>query len=219
LFTKIPAERHECWSRLAAFVAFWHRIDCPLIDDGQTVAQGANLDVTIPVAWIEWHSRFGRVINQTCERAFTLPIDKLRVEGGKLIVRSEAVFDGMLEAKWGIPLAQLDADDPPVVSVLGEREHPCAKTLSQFAIYCAVFDTINSHHTKQIDCDNESPFPANGKQMEFPHSFGVIRTEMYEGKNWLALVSGTDWYLRRRNVQTDTDEFVKHEVRATELEN
>jgi hypothetical protein len=171
----------------------------------------------LPDSFFEWFMRFGRSSNSWCERGFNLPINKLCLHAGKLVIRTEVVFGGLMEAKWGIPVENLSLEDPPVVSILRERVYPCADRFSQFAIYCAVFDTVNSHHTKNLPADNEATFPADGKKMEFPESFGVIKTEMYEGGNWLALVSGADWYLRRKEADGQPDRFVKHELRTTGL--
>ena len=176
----------------------------------------ARLHITLPSALVEWHMRFARFINRWSDRAFTIPMNRLEVQSGRLIIRSESVFNGMLNAKWGIPLTSIESDDPPVESILGERIYPCAERVSQFAIYCGVFDTINAHHTKELESDNETEFPSGGVKMEFPDSFGIIKTEFYEGSNWIALVSGTDWYVRRR-LDNQPDQFIKHELRTKGL--
>ncbi len=214
LFTHLPAERSERWDRLTEFAMFWHAVDCQAIDTMRPMLQTeARLHVTLPDALVEWHSRFGRFVNLWSDRAFTLPMNRLRIDNNVLILRTEAVFNGKLEAKWGIPVQHLENEDPPVVSILGDRQNACAAAVSEFAIYCALFDTINSRHTADIDCDNDVPFPEAGKRAHFPASFGIIKTEIYEGNNWLALVSGTDWYVRRRT-PSGADEFIKHELRT-----
>lgn len=173
----------------------------------------ARLRIMLPDALVEWHMRFARFINLWSDRAFTTPMNRLVIQDGRLIIRSESVFNGMLVAKWGIPLTSIESDDPPVDSILGSRVYPCAERVSQFAVFCGVFDTINAYHTKTLDCDNEAEFPAGGVRMEFPESFGIIKTVLYESVNWVALVSGADWYLRRR-LENETDQFIKHELRT-----
>ena len=218
LFTEISSDRQDRWDCLTKFAEFWHGNDCQPLDDMQLLLQTeARLHVTLPVALIEWQTRFGRFINLWCDGAYTLPINKLRIEDGKLIVRTELVFNGMLEARWGVPLDQIGEADPQVLSILGDKVYPCAETISHFAIYCALYDSINSEFTEEMSCDNDYPFPSDGKKMQFPKSFGIIETEMYEGTNWISMVSGTDWYLRSRNVATNSDEFVKHELRTKGL--
>jgi hypothetical protein len=218
LFTTVPTDRQECWNRLEVFIKFWHGVSCPPVDYTRSVLQTeARLHVTLPASFVEWYMRFGRFCNLWCERGFNQPIDELHLHAGKLIIRTERVFNGLLEAKWGIPIEDLQSDDPQVVSILRDRVYPCADHFSQFAVYCTAFDSMNSHHTKSLLPNNDIPFPAGGVKMEFPDSFGVIKSEMYEGRNWLAMVSGTDWYLRRRNSTDEPDEFVKHELRSKEL--
>lgn len=217
LFTTIPTDRQVCWDRLAAFARFWHRVDCPPLDYTRTMLETeARLHITLPDALVEWHTRFARFINLWSDRSFTTPMNRLAVEDGRLIIRTESVFNGMLTAKWGIPLTAIESDDPPVDSILGLRVYPCAQRVSQFAIYCGMFDTLNSRHLEAIACDNDAEFPAGGMKMEFPESFGIIKTEFYEGLNWIAMASGTDWYLRR-HLADDTEQFIKHELRTKGL--
>ena len=213
-FTEIPKDRTVCWERLEAFARFWHGVECPPIDYTRTMLQTeTRLHITLPNALVEWHMRFARFINLWSDRAFTIPMNRLEIENGRLIIRSERVFNGFLEAKWGIPLTLIDTDDPPVESILGDRSYRCADRVSQFAIYCGFFDTINSRHVTDIAADNDIEFPEGGVKMEFPDSFGIIKTLCYEGINWIALVSGTDWYVRRR-LGDGTDQYVKHELRT-----
>ena len=141
-----------------------------------------------------------------------MKLDELEIENERLIIRREPVFNGMLVAKWGIDIKRINDLDPPVDCVLGDRVHPCANRVSQFAVFCSLFDTVNSHFMTDLPPNNDHPFPTDGIVAEFPDSFGVIKTEFYEGRNWLALASGNDWYLRIKS--DDTDYFVKHEVRA-----
>lgn len=218
LFTELPPTRLERWDRLAEFAAFWHGVDCSAIDYTRPALQTeTRLHVTLPRALVEWYERFSRFINLWSDRSFTLPINRIRIEDRTLILRSESIFNGIAEAKWGIPLVDIESDDPNVVCMLGSKHHLCAHSVSEFAIHCAMFDTINKRHAEEIPCENEIPFPAEGKKACFPESFGVIKTEMYEGTNWIALVSGTDWYVRQREPETGTDRFIKHELRTEGL--
>lgn len=215
LFSDLPASRQDRWDGLAAFVGFWHHIDCPANDDLRTVPPTeTRLEIALPPALMEWHTRFGQFIALRPECAHILPMNRLYSDNGALIIRSESVFEGRLEAKWGIPMADIAAEDPPVVSILRSRTYPCAESVSEFAIYCAMYDTISPALNEDRECDNETPFPTDGIQARFPPSFGIITTEMHEGGNWIALVSGTSWHLRRRKPDSMTDEFVRHEVRA-----
>lgn len=214
LFTQHPATRQERWDRLADFAAFWHGADCRSVD--LTTARldaEAKLGVALPAALIEWHARFGQFFNQWSDRACTLPIDRLRIDEGLLVVRTEPVFFGRHEVKWGIPVEDLNSEDPEIYSVLGDRCYECADSVSAFAIYCGLFDTVNSRHFDNVACDNDAPFPLDGFKAKFPDSFGIIKTMMYEGPNWLALTSGPDWYVRRRDIETGEDHFIKHEIR------
>ena len=218
LFTQLPLTRQERWDRLAEFVAFWHGLDCYVIDGALRTPQfETGLHVALPTALIEWHARFGRFFNLYSLREFTLPIDRLYIDDGLLVVRSELVFEGKLEAKWGVLLNEIEDDDPRVVCRLHRRIHVCANSVSEFAIFCALFDTTTARLFDEIDCDNDFPFPVDGSKSHFPPSFGIIETEVYEGLGWIALVSGRDWYLRRRDRRSAIEHFVKHEVRTSRL--
>ena len=165
----------------------------------------------VPDAYQRWQTIFPDH-NEWCGRAENVPLHKLAIENERLIIRRESVFNGMLVAKWGIDSDCLNDSNPPVVCVLGDRVHHCADRVSQFAVFCSLFDTVNSFFTKDAEPDNDHPFPTDGIAAEFPESFGVIKTEFYEGQNWVALASGSDWYLRTRS--GDVDRFVKHEIRS-----
>ncbi len=212
-FTRLPADREECWSKLEHFVSFWHKISCSPTDVMREVLKSeARLHVTLPDALIEWHSRFSRYFNFWGDRGLTLPLDLLEIHAGMLVIRTELVFNGLLEAKWGIPLREIESSDPPVILNLRTRMHPCADHVSHFAVISTAYDTVMLSHHEQLSADNQTPFPSDGKKMEFPDSFGIIETAMYEGRNWLGLVSGKTCYLRQRDSKTGQDRFTKHEL-------
>ncbi|QDU54892.1 DUF4272 domain-containing protein [Aeoliella mucimassa] len=206
LFTEIPTNRDECWARLARFAAFWHGHDGTPVSCGSLVDEvETRLELNLPAAVVEWHERFGRIEHLWCEADYSLAIDNLRVEEGKLVLRSEPMFGGMVEAKWVIPVAELGPDDPPVFFVLGKRQYPCADRFSQFAIYAAMVDTLSTTFPKEIAEVPGVPHPTDGTKMEFPDSFGVIDTEVFEGENWLALVSGNCYIKRRADAQAEIE--------------
>lgn len=215
LFTSLPASRQDRWDRLAQFAAFWHGTQCGGLDIAEARQSAeARLGFELPVSLLEWHTKFGRSFRLWSDRAVTLPIELLHMDNGVLILRTEAVFNGMLQAKWGIPVDSLQNDDPEVYSILGDTCYECAKSVSEFAIYCAIYDTVNSRHFEGVECDNDVPFPIDGTRTQFPDSFGIIKAMVHEGPNWIALTSGDDWYLRRRDGQTGEETLVKHEVRS-----
>lgn len=212
LFTSIPVDRHECWSRLQKFIDFWMGVACPRSEDTQAVREvETRLNFTLPAALAEWQTQFRPWIGQCGKGQFMVPADQLRIQDDLLVVRSQAVFNGLLEAVWGTPLTELDSHDPPVVIRLRDREYPCAARFSQFAVFGTVFDALDSNQNSYAETDLASQLPEDAQRMEFPPTFGIIDTAVYEGTNWVALLSST-CYLRRRIPETSGDEFLKYEL-------
>ena len=209
LFTSLPDSADECWILLKRFVDFWHG---PVSDYERPSTLSTELKVNIPEAYLSWQRLLPKQ-NEWSDRAEILGMDRLRIENDRLVVRTESVFNGRLIVKWGIATDLLELPDPPVLSILADREYPCADKVSHFAIFCALFDTVNSHLSRDLPPENDYPFPEDGERAKFPDSFGVIDTEIHEGKNWLALVSGPSWYLRLKSPD-GADRFIKHAVRS-----
>jgi hypothetical protein len=211
-FTRLPTDREECWSKLAHFVEFWHKVSCDPANVTRDILRcEARLHVTLPEAVIEWHTRFSRFINLWDDIALTLPLDDLNVHQDTLVVRTEPVFKGLMDAHWGIPLEEIESPDPPVVLILQTRMHPCADRVSHFAVISAMYDTVMLARSEQHCVSSPPPFLSDGTKMEFPASFGIIETEMYEGRNWLALASGTDVYFRQRDPRSGIGRSLKTE--------
>lgn len=216
LFTSWSDRRRDNWDRACRFIDFWHQ---PLdVEDGVTdeeiAATESRLGISLPAAVCEWHIQAGKKINQWCGRAETHLLDELSIEGEALVLRTETLLLGKLVIPWAIRLDEVDQDDPPVWTMWQHSEpKPCVEKYSHFAIDCLVLDTVNAHLFRQQDAENDVPFPEGGVRMDFPDSFGMITTEIHEGENWIALVSGNDWYLRRRDPDNGETRLIKHEIR------
>ena len=217
-FTDIPEQREDRWAALAKFFDYWHGVV-----DAERGYPGASIALVqtavnheLPSALREWMTSFGIISAGLCQRARFVPPAEMRDSDGVLILRTESVFNGLTSVSWGVLIADLDRDDPPVVSLMvGNAPKIWADRLSDFIVYCAAFDTCNSWHTKEMDADNDFAFPSNGRRLQFPDHFGIIKTRMYEGDDWIAMVSGTDWYLRMKR-NREPDAFVKHELRTNQ---
>ncbi|WP_442507114.1 hypothetical protein SH528x_006012 [Novipirellula sp. SH528] len=217
-FTDMPEQREDCWATLANFLDYWHGEVGG--ERGYPEASIAQVQTTVnhklPSALREWLPRFAKISSALCDRARNVHPAEMRDSDGVLVLRTEKIFNGLASVSWGVLIPDLDRDDPPVVSLMvGNEPKIWGDRLSDFFVYCVAFDTCNSLHTKGIDADNDFVFPSNGSRMQFPDHFGIIKTRMYEGNDWIAMVSGTDCYLRIKRIG-EPDAFVKHEVRTEE---
>ncbi len=219
LFTQLPSQRDECWRQAAKFIEFWHD---PLSDrdgasDDECEAAELRLGVRLPIALREWHSLAGKRWKRLHQGATAFAVNEFVIGGNALTLRTEKAFMNRLTIPWGIRKEDLANEDPPVWTLWRHIEPSiCVNHFSHFTISCLVYDAVRADRFRDVPAMNEVPFPTNGKQMAFPESFGVIKTKIHEGPNWLALVSGSDWYLRIKDPNTGQDALIKHEVRNHE---
>ncbi|HWO62854.1 MAG TPA: SMI1/KNR4 family protein [Umezawaea sp.] len=106
-------DRAAAWAFIRDFAAEWVS---PLTaddgcDDAELDAAEARLGVRLPAALREAYRLFGRREDLTCNQDRLLPPDKLVVEQGLLLFREENQW----VAHWGVPVEDLDQDDPRVV--------------------------------------------------------------------------------------------------------
>lgn len=124
------SDRHKAWDFVRSVAAAFGR---PLLDgDGAEPADldaaAVRLDRALPVTMREAYVLFGRRPDLTRSQDRLLPPDQLRVDpsGSVLVFREEC--QGC--TSWGLRLADLDLDDPPVVMELGDAWVPYSARLS-----------------------------------------------------------------------------------------
>jgi uncharacterized protein (TIGR02996 family) len=114
LFAVLPERRADRWRLVDEFIEVWHR---PL-DPGDGYTEGElreaeqRLGCGLPAALREWYSLAGRRADVWSVQDHLPPPDQLRIDstGNTLIVRSEN--QGC--EHWGIRVADLGRDDPPI---------------------------------------------------------------------------------------------------------
>jgi hypothetical protein len=106
-------DRAAAWTFILDFAATWVT---PLtaadgFDAAELDAAEARLGVRLPAALREAYRLFGRREDLTCNQDRLLPPDELVVDHGMLVFREENQW----VALWGVPVEDLDQDDPRVV--------------------------------------------------------------------------------------------------------
>ena len=109
----LPINRSERWTLLGSLIARWHpAADEPagFTPDELRVTE-ASRGFPIPTALAEWYESSGKRRSVWSRQDEFLPPDKLYLHNDALIfyVENQGVV------RWGIPTADLVADDPPVV--------------------------------------------------------------------------------------------------------
>ncbi|MFC1406777.1 MULTISPECIES: hypothetical protein [Streptacidiphilus] len=107
-------DRHHAWEFIRAFTAAWTGRgvqDADGVSEAELSTAEDELGVRLPVAVREGYALLGRSLALTCVQDPLVPATGLFVLDGNLIFRREN--QGC--AFWGIPLDQIDLDDPPVV--------------------------------------------------------------------------------------------------------
>jgi hypothetical protein len=144
-------DRHRAWDFVRGFIAAWHR---PLAtSDGWSPLelQTTFEEVTarfptvnrLPTALVETYALVGRRRDLTSNQDRLLAPNELRLDhsGEVLIVRREN--QGC--AQWGIRLADLSHDDPPVVMQVAGSEHgwrPYADRWSHACVEMVLFESL-----------------------------------------------------------------------------
>ncbi len=208
LMTQIPDSTSKRLEILNTFRQFWYPDQPPadVLPVSISVTE-TQLEIKLPIALIEWHRQVWPTSMTDVKRGRILPLNELYFTNEMLIVRKQPVFNGIVMANWGIHIDRLNEDDPPVESIIYKRRNRVSENLSTFALYCAAYDTTDKfagNNAEQL----EGSLPEDAIKMDFPDSFGVIETAIYEGRNWIALTSGSSIYLRRRDPATGKQEFL-----------
>ena len=132
----LPVDRSERWTLLDSLIARWHpaAAEPSGFTPGELRLMEASRGFPIPTALAEWYESSGKRRSVWSRQDEFLPADKLYLHNDALIfyVENQGVV------RWGIPTADLVADDPPVVVESVDNADqwiPQATNLSKFAIY------------------------------------------------------------------------------------
>lgn len=107
-------DRRHAWDFIRTFMGAWtgqHLQDADGASEAELAAAEDELGVRLPVAVREGYALLGRSLVRTCVQDPLVPVTGLFVLDDNLIFRRE----NQDCAFWGIPLDQIDVDDPPVV--------------------------------------------------------------------------------------------------------
>lgn len=109
-----------------------------------SLTQGAS-GPYLPAALIRWWREVGRVRELTASQNTLLAPDRLKVRDDGLIIDTEAQHCAL----WGIRIADLALDDPPIIRIEDRDWHPEADTLSEFALTVGLSELCisgSNHH-------------------------------------------------------------------------
>ncbi|MEU6341473.1 SMI1/KNR4 family protein [Streptomyces sp. NPDC046977] len=144
--------RQQAWRFARDFAAAW--TDRPLLpEDGvpgaELHAAEKELGFLLPAVLREGYALFGRRADLTCGQDPLLPPGGLFVDDGVLIFRVE----NQSCAFWGIPLGQVERDDPPVVVDSDGRWLPFLDRMSQAWVELLLSETLFVHDSRYDACE------------------------------------------------------------------
>ncbi|MEU5160542.1 SMI1/KNR4 family protein [Streptomyces sp. NPDC020875] len=216
------AERRAAWEFVRSFVRAWCAV--PLADgDGygpdEIAAAERRLGLTLPAALREAYALLGLRPDLTSNQDVLRPLAELAVEPGEEADGPGAVLvfrdENQGVCRWGIPLAELGRDDPPVVvradlaDKSAERWEPWLERVSHCFVEIVLAEAV--HEPEELaaysdEVDRETlvatewlvrlPFP------EYP----------------VGAPTGTRWYAGRDALLRDDDGMVSVRARGTEEE-
>lgn len=130
-------DRAAAWRFIERFAAEWASPLTPGdgTDEAELAAAEERLGLRLPAAMREAYTLFGRRKDLTSNQDDLLSPADLHVHesGEALVFRAE----NQEVAYWGVPLADLDAEDPPVAMwVHYEEPEPWAAWLDRFSVAC-----------------------------------------------------------------------------------
>lgn len=132
----LPEKKRDRWILLETLISIWYR---PIQEeDGYSLQEidyaHKKLNIILPSALIEWYQSSGKRKDiWSNQDVFISPYD-LAIENNLLIFYLEN--QGVVS--WGIPVSELDLDDPKVIMVNNEIKDQMViqtNSISQFALY------------------------------------------------------------------------------------
>ncbi|MAG93985.1 MAG: hypothetical protein CMJ48_09575 [Planctomycetaceae bacterium] len=206
----LPKSRPERWTALRTLIGQWYK---PLSDDDG--ARRTDLDeaehslgISLPITLREWYTLAGNRHDVWCAQDQLVRPESLAVRDDVLVFYIEN--QGVV--RWGIPVASLGLDDPPVVvESVDQANHWITenRTLSEFAVQMAVFNIKWSSKNRcwANGVGNSAAFDliaANYPHFAFPdwywpcgshtkfYGFGDIIIETNHGTDWIWVATRTE---------------------------
>ncbi|MEY9886628.1 hypothetical protein ABIA35_002261 [Catenulispora sp. MAP12-49] len=149
------ADRHQTWRFIRSFVAAFSKpladgdgVDPAVLDDA-----AVRLGHELPTALREGYLLFGRRRDLTRSQDTLLSPEHLRVDpsGSVLVFRIE----NQSCASWGVLLAELDLDDPPVVMEAGKGWVPFSERLSLAMAEIVLMESMLSDYEENTTDNRE----------------------------------------------------------------
>ncbi len=138
LFATMPERRQDRWRLVEEFLEVWHGPLRPEDGCSEAKLQAAErrLGFKLPAALREWHALAGRRKGTWSKQDHLHPVNSLRIDpqSDVLIVRSEN--QGC--ERWGIRVADLGLDDPPVIEVYANAQ--ASPTTTAFACLVLLYE-------------------------------------------------------------------------------
>ncbi|MFE4518504.1 SMI1/KNR4 family protein [Kitasatospora sp. NPDC056783] len=161
--------RAGAWALVRGFAAYWGE---PLgpgdgFTDAELDAAERRLGLRLPAALREAYRLFGRRADLTSSHDVLLTPEELHVLDGALVYRAEN--QGCMH--WGVPLADLDREDPPTVARLDladksqERWEPWEECFTTAAVTMAMMEKL-LEDVELSDClESEEDLPGGFREL------------------------------------------------------
>jgi len=204
LFTVMPERRKDRWRLIDEFIEIWHG---PLgSEDGYSEEElesaERRLGLKLPLALREWYTLAGRRADVWSVQDRVLSPAQLEIDDrtATLIIRSENQWC----ERWGIRLADLNQDDPPIVEVDANLQG--SPTTSAFACLVLLYEVMFA----------AGVFSGAGAtpRLQAAASRGLFRCDcpdrywvgspiqIFEGDDLIVSLHGDEWvYVAARNAQ------------------
>ncbi|MCS7481687.1 SMI1/KNR4 family protein [Umezawaea endophytica] len=213
---RVLDDRAAAWMFIRDFAAEWV---APLTaddgcDDAELDAAEARLGVRLPAALREAYRLFGRREDLTRNQDRLLPPDGLVVEKGLLVFREENQW----VAHWGVPVEDLDRDDPRVVMTMDLADpnaDPRVAWFDRFSVACVEMvlseslfvpeDLATSYELTPDDVEVLERWATPLPLPEYPAGGG---SRWFTGPDLLLREDGKSWLWVRARTEEALDEFV-----------
>lgn len=197
LFAVLPERRADRWRLVDEFIEIWHRPLAPGdgYTEGELRAAEQRLGYGLPAAVREWYALAGRRTDVWSVQDHLWPPDQLQLDsaGTTLVVRTEN--QGC--ERWGIRVADLGQDDPPVWEVdAGVQASP---TTTAFACLVVLYEAMFARDVLwaggEIGDERVRAAAARGlSHCDLPDRYWVgSPIRMYEGTDIIVSYHAGEW--------------------------